>query len=167
MYATHREITGKNTSLIICSPFWRHHVDNEKRLGAKLEFISTDEMMLMNYRRAGETLRMRHNPIKSGFKLWALCDFGYIFSALPYSNGNPWKHYIADKGKLPYPYAVRKVSLKTSLGTFQNAAVLCSTKSTWINFSPLQSFSGFFAKEISEQLALSDQIHQAFQRALQ
>ena len=36
------------------------------------------------------TLKMPHKPIKEGFKLWALCDKGYLWDFMFYSqkNGN-------------------------------------------------------------------------------
>ena len=43
--------------------------------------VSVEEMMVMNYGHCSETVRMRNKPIGSGFKVWALCDSGYMFAA--------------------------------------------------------------------------------------
>ena len=47
--------------------------------------VSVDEMMIMNYGRSAETVRIRNKPIKSGFKMWALCDSGVslVFFHIP------------------------------------------------------------------------------------
>ena len=64
--------------------------------------LSTDEMMVMNFGRSSETVKMRNKPIKSGFKVWALGDHGYTYSFFPNSNAHPWSHCTAYKNTLKY-----------------------------------------------------------------
>ena len=40
--------------------------------------VSFDEMMVPFARRSKHTLKMKNKPIKEGFKIWALCDHGYL-----------------------------------------------------------------------------------------
>lgn len=73
-----------------------------KKLGFPKTRLSVDEMMVMNYGRSAETVRMRNKPIGSGFKIWAICDSGYMFYCFPHSNKKPWKHCMRYKGTLPH-----------------------------------------------------------------
>jgi len=47
--------------------------------------VSVDEMMIKFYGRLKYTLKMKNKPIKQGFKIWALCEGGYLYSFLFYS----------------------------------------------------------------------------------
>jgi len=47
--------------------------------------VSVDEMMIKFYGRLKHTLKMKNKPIKQGFKIWALCEGGYLYSFLFYS----------------------------------------------------------------------------------
>jgi hypothetical protein len=40
--------------------------------------VSFDEMMVPFAGRSRHTLKMKNKPIKEGFKIWALCDHGYL-----------------------------------------------------------------------------------------
>jgi hypothetical protein len=40
--------------------------------------VSFDEMMVLFAGRSKHTLKMKNKPIKEGFKIWALCDYGYL-----------------------------------------------------------------------------------------
>jgi hypothetical protein len=40
--------------------------------------VSFDEMMVPFAGRSKHTLKMKNKPIKEGFKIWALCDHGYL-----------------------------------------------------------------------------------------
>src|SRR6266487_4769122 len=40
--------------------------------------VSFDEMMVPFSGRSKHTLKMKNKPIKEGFKIWALCDHGYL-----------------------------------------------------------------------------------------
>ena len=40
--------------------------------------VSFDEMMVPFARRSKHTLKMKNKPVKEGFKIWALCDHGYL-----------------------------------------------------------------------------------------
>jgi hypothetical protein len=40
--------------------------------------VSFDEMMVPFARRSKHTLKIKNKPIKEGFKIWALCDHGYL-----------------------------------------------------------------------------------------
>ena len=40
--------------------------------------VSFDEMMVLFSRRSKHTLKMKNKLIKEGFKIWALCDHGYL-----------------------------------------------------------------------------------------
>lgn len=77
-----------------------------QRLGLLIKNVSVDEMMVMNYDRSYKTVRIRHKPIKSGFKIWALCDCGYNFSFIPHSNADPWKPCLKYWGILNHFAAV-------------------------------------------------------------
>jgi Transposase IS4 len=50
--------------------------------------VSFDEMMVPFSGRSTHTLKMPNKPIKEGFKLWALCDRGYLWDFLFYSRKN-------------------------------------------------------------------------------
>jgi len=47
--------------------------------------VSFDEMMIPFSGRSKHTLKMKNKPIKEGFKVWALCDHGYLWDFLFYS----------------------------------------------------------------------------------
>jgi hypothetical protein len=47
--------------------------------------VSFDEMMVPFSGRSKHTLKMKNKPIKEGFKIWALCDRGYLWDFLFYS----------------------------------------------------------------------------------
>jgi hypothetical protein len=47
--------------------------------------VSFDEMMVPFAGRSKHTLKMKNKPIKEGFKIWALCDRGYLWDFLFYS----------------------------------------------------------------------------------
>jgi hypothetical protein len=47
--------------------------------------VSFDEMMVLFPRRSRHTLKMKNKPISEGFKVWALCDYGYLWGFLFYS----------------------------------------------------------------------------------
>jgi Transposase IS4 len=40
--------------------------------------VSFDEIMVPYSRRSQHTLKMKNKPISEGFKVWALCDYGYL-----------------------------------------------------------------------------------------
>ena len=40
--------------------------------------VSFDEMMVPFAGRSKHTLKMKNKPILEGFKIWALCDYGYL-----------------------------------------------------------------------------------------
>jgi hypothetical protein len=47
--------------------------------------ISFDEMMVPFSGRSKHTLKIKNKPIKEGFKVWALCDHGYLWDFVFYS----------------------------------------------------------------------------------
>jgi hypothetical protein len=47
--------------------------------------VSYDEMMVPFSGRSRHTLKMKNKPISEGFKVWALCDHGYLWDFLFYS----------------------------------------------------------------------------------
>jgi Transposase IS4 len=47
--------------------------------------ISFDEMMVPFAGRSKHMLKMKNKPIKEGFKIWALCNHGYLWDFLFYS----------------------------------------------------------------------------------
>jgi hypothetical protein len=47
--------------------------------------VSFDEMMVPFTGRSRHTLKMKNKPISEGFKIWALCCYGYIWAFLFYS----------------------------------------------------------------------------------
>jgi Transposase IS4 len=47
--------------------------------------VSFDEMMVPFAGRSKHTLKMKNKPVKEGFKIWALCDHGYLWDFLFYS----------------------------------------------------------------------------------
>jgi hypothetical protein len=47
--------------------------------------VSFDEMMIPYSGRSQHTLKMPNKPISEGFKVWALCDRGYLWDFLFYS----------------------------------------------------------------------------------
>jgi hypothetical protein len=47
--------------------------------------VSFDEMMVPFAGRSKHTLKMKNKPINEGFKIWALCDRGYLWDFLFYS----------------------------------------------------------------------------------
>src|SRR5258706_903004 len=47
--------------------------------------VSFDEMMVPFSGRSRHTLKMKNKPISEGFKIWALCDHGYLWDFLLYS----------------------------------------------------------------------------------
>lgn len=42
--------------------------------------VSLDEMMVKSYGRSEHTTTMPNKPISQGYKIWALCERGYLFS---------------------------------------------------------------------------------------
>ena len=40
--------------------------------------VSFDKMMVPFTSRSQHTLKMKNKPVSEGFKIWALCDHGYI-----------------------------------------------------------------------------------------
>ena len=47
--------------------------------------VSFDEMMVLFSGRSRHTLKMKNKPISKGFKVWALCEHGYLWDFLFYS----------------------------------------------------------------------------------
>ena len=47
--------------------------------------VSFDEMMVPFSRRSRHTLKMKNKPVSEGFKIWALCNHGYLQDFLFYS----------------------------------------------------------------------------------
>ena len=47
--------------------------------------VSFDEMMVPFAGRSKHTLKMKNKPVNEGFKIWALCDRGYLWDFLFYS----------------------------------------------------------------------------------
>jgi hypothetical protein len=47
--------------------------------------VSFDEMMVPFSGRSQHTLKIKNKPIKEGFKIWALCDHGYLWDFFFYS----------------------------------------------------------------------------------
>ena len=47
--------------------------------------IAVDEMMVKFHGRSVHTTKMPNKPIKQGFKIWAICDRGYLFNFMFYS----------------------------------------------------------------------------------
>jgi hypothetical protein len=47
--------------------------------------VSFDEMMVPFAGRSKHTLKMKNKPVKEGFKIWALCDYRYLWDFLFYS----------------------------------------------------------------------------------
>ncbi len=47
--------------------------------------ISFDKMMVLFSRRSKHILKIKNKPISEGFKIWALCDHGYLQDFLFYS----------------------------------------------------------------------------------
>jgi hypothetical protein len=43
--------------------------------------VSFDEMMVPFSGRSKHTLKMKNKPILEGFKIWALCDHGYLWDS--------------------------------------------------------------------------------------
>ena len=60
-------------------------------LGCKL---SVDEMMIVFSGRSKETVRMRNKPVPCGYKMWALCDQGYVWDFFPLSNLHQWNETV-------------------------------------------------------------------------
>jgi len=50
-----------------------------------LQNVSYDEMMVAFYRRVMHTKKAPHKPIDEGFKLYGLCDSGYLIDFAFYS----------------------------------------------------------------------------------
>src|ERR1700722_2366511 len=55
------------------------------QLCTKFQNVSFDEMMVPFSRRSKHTLKMKNKPISEGFKIWALCDYGYLWDFFFYS----------------------------------------------------------------------------------
>ncbi len=73
--------------------------------------VSIDEMMIKFYGRSKHTLKMVNKPIKQGFKMWALCDRGYLFYFMFHSRffkiGELKKHVLlTDTQSIVYQLAV-------------------------------------------------------------
>jgi len=47
--------------------------------------VSFDEMMVPFSGRSQHTLKIKNKPVSEGFKVWALCDHGYLWDFLFYS----------------------------------------------------------------------------------
>ena len=60
--------------------------------------VSFDEMMVPFSGRSKHTLKMKNKPISEGFKIWALCDHGYLWDFLFYSRttGKLYRHLYSN-----------------------------------------------------------------------
>lgn len=67
-------------------------IEASQKLWHPSSYMSIDEMMIMCFGRSSESVRMRNKPVSSGFKMWSLCASGFMFTAFPHSNKNPWKN---------------------------------------------------------------------------
>jgi hypothetical protein len=65
-------------SNMLCTKFQEYIV-----LGQNVSF---DEMMVPFSGRSRHTLKMKNKPVSEGFKVWALCDCGYLWDFLFYSH---------------------------------------------------------------------------------
>jgi hypothetical protein len=57
--------------------------------------VSFDEMMVPFAGRSKHTLKIKNKPVKEGFKIWALCDHGYLWDFLFYSRTTGKLIYIS------------------------------------------------------------------------
>jgi hypothetical protein len=57
--------------------------------------VSFDEMMVPFSGRSKHTLKIKNKPVKEGFKIWALCDHGYLWDFLFYSRTTGKLIYIS------------------------------------------------------------------------
>ncbi len=78
--------------------------------------VSVDEMMIKFYGRSKHTQKILNKPIKQGFKMWALCDRGYLFYFLfhprYWKTGELQKHtLLTDTQSVVYQLAVELPAL--------------------------------------------------------
>ena len=73
-------------------PLFSQFVKTSQRLWVPETNSSADEMIVMCCNRSSENVRMKHKPISSGYKIWALCDKVHLFDCFPHSNKCPWTH---------------------------------------------------------------------------
>lgn len=101
----HKKDGAKDWFTSKISPFLDHFCLTSKRLWLPASKISADEMMVICHGCSAYTARMKHNPIGSGFKIWAMCDAGYIFYVFPHSKKYRWRECEKCEGLIPYSSA--------------------------------------------------------------
>ena len=80
-------------------PLFSQFVKISQRLWVPGTNIIADERIVMCYGLSSETVRMKHKPISSGYKIWALCDKEYLFDCshiLTNFYGDIWNHSKED-----------------------------------------------------------------------
>ena len=87
-------------------PLLSHVRATSKQLWFPQYRVAVDEMMILCNGRSYETVRMKNKPIGAGYKIWALCDRGYVYEYFPHSNKQPWKELENYKGTLTRHSAV-------------------------------------------------------------
>jgi len=87
-------------------PLWTHFATVAKQIWKPGCRLSVDEMMVPCMGRCSETVRIKNKPIGQGFKIWALCERGYVYAFIPHSNKFKWREIEAYKGKLMHASAV-------------------------------------------------------------
>jgi hypothetical protein len=81
-------------------PLMSHVRSASKRRWKPGRRLAVDEMMIICHGKSSETVRMRGKPIGAGFKMWAICDAGYVYDFFPHSNKDGWKFTQKYKGVL-------------------------------------------------------------------
>jgi hypothetical protein len=56
--------------------------------------VSFNKMMVPFSKRSQHTLKMKNKPISEGFKVWALCNHGYLWDFLLYSRTSSEFAYV-------------------------------------------------------------------------
>lgn len=70
---------GRENVFSKLDPFLSHALDDSSKLWIPRFQVSLDEMIIINYGRWSDTVRIRTKLIGSSFQVCALCDSGYIF----------------------------------------------------------------------------------------
>lgn len=139
--------TGKSFFFNKVEPALKNVVKNSKHLWILAHNFSADEMMVMNFGRSTETVKIRNKPIGSGIKIWALWNSGYLFYAYTHSNSQLWRDCGAYKRQLSqFPAVVARLFVelpRCSQGRTERPCTLC----TWKPCSLQSSYSFSFEIE--------------------
>lgn len=131
-------------------------IQTSKSLWNPASNLSLEEIIIMNYGRSSETVRMRHNPIGYGFKFGLSVTLAIFFRHFRTLINNHGSVSCSTKVSFHTPLEFLHVCVISFHVVEALRIELCSTQYTWTIFSLLRNCFDFCVKGKSGLEKLSD-----------